>query len=187
MANQEKLSEKEQEEIVERASPPGEIVYHAVNREGEHELKRLWAVVLLTNLIGAFLFAWFMARSNTFDEHVRATFLELGQSAMQHSFTSLLLGGIVGGWLIALMIWLLPFAEAARIWVIIILAYVIGLGYLPHVIAGSVETFYLVADGALPFSACIGRYLLPVLIGNVIGGVALVAISAHTEFVEASQ
>ena len=40
MANQEKLSEKEQEEIVERASPPGEIVYHAVNREGEHELKR---------------------------------------------------------------------------------------------------------------------------------------------------
>jgi formate-nitrite transporter family protein len=271
MAETEMLSEKEQEEIIERASPPGEVVYHAVNREGEHELKRssselaisglaaglsmgfsmmtegllhaylpaapwrplvaklgysvgflivilgrqqlftkntltvilpllrekklgllanvgrLWAVVLVTNLIGAFVFAWFMARSNTFDENVRASFFELGHSAMQHSFATLLLGGIVAGWLIALMIWLLPFAEAARVWVIIILAYVIGVGNLPHVIAGSVETFYLVADGALPFWTCIGHYVVPVLIGNVIGGVALVGISAHTEFVEASE
>jgi formate-nitrite transporter family protein len=67
------------------------------------------------------------------------------------------------------------------------LAYVIGVGNLPHVIAGSVETFYLVADGALPFWTCIGHYVVPVLIGNVIGGVALVGISAHTEFVEASE
>jgi len=81
----------------------------------------------------------------------------------------------------------LPFAEAARIWVVIILSYVIGIGYLPRVIAGSVEAFYLVADGALPFSVCICRYVIPVLIGNVIGGVALVAIGAHTEFIEASE
>lgn len=83
------------------------------------------------------------------------------------------------------MVWLLPFAESARVWVIIILAYLVGLAELPHVIAGNVETFYLVATGALSFWACIGSYLIPTLIGNVIGGVALVAVGAHAEFFEA--
>ena len=36
--------------------------------------------------------------------------------------------GIFAGWLIALMVWLLPFAERARLWVIIILSYLICLG-----------------------------------------------------------
>jgi formate/nitrite transporter FocA (FNT family) len=32
--------EKKEEDIVERTAPPGDVVYHAVYREGEHELKR---------------------------------------------------------------------------------------------------------------------------------------------------
>ncbi len=95
--------------------------------------------------------------------------------------------GTVAGWLIALMVWLLPFAEAARLWVIIILAYIVGLADLPHVIAGSVETLYLVSTGALSFATYLGSYLIPALIGNVIGGVALVAVGAHAEFFEADE
>ncbi len=68
--------------------------------------------------------------------------------------------------------------------VIIILAYVVGVANLPHVIAGNVETFYLVSTGALSFGRCVTNYLLPTLIGNVIGGVALVAVGAHAEFYE---
>ncbi len=55
---------------------------------------------------------------------------------------------------------------------------------LPHVIAGNVESFYLVTTGALSFWNCLSGYLLPALIGNVIGGVALVAVGAHAEFAE---
>jgi formate/nitrite transporter FocA (FNT family) len=95
--------------------------------------------------------------------------------------------GIGAGWLIALMVWLLPFAESARIWVIIILAYLVGLAGFPHVIAGNVETFYLISLGALSLSKCFGGYLVPVLIGNIIGGVALVAVGAHAEFFEADE
>src|SRR4051812_5566121 len=37
--------QREQDEIEERKSPPGHIVYHAIHREGEHELKRSsWAL-----------------------------------------------------------------------------------------------------------------------------------------------
>jgi formate/nitrite transporter FocA (FNT family) len=95
--------------------------------------------------------------------------------------------GIVSGWLIALMVWLLPFAEAARLWVVIILAYLIGLAELPHVVAGSVEAFFLVSTGALAFWVALGSYVLPAFIGNVIGGVALVGVGAHAEFFEAEK
>lgn len=148
---------------------------------------RLWTIVLVMNLVGAFAFAWLAANSSVFSQDVRQIFTKIGEAAIQPSFGTLVLRGTFAGWLIALMVWLLPFAESARIWVIIILAYVVGLADLPHVIAGNVETFYLVSTGGLGFGQCLLSYLLPTLIGNVIGGVALVAVGAHAEFFEASE
>ena len=72
---------------------------------------------------------------------------KLGREAMSPEFSTVLLRGIFAGWLIALMVWLLPFAEVGRIWVIILITYVVSLGDFSHVIAGSVDTLYLVAMG----------------------------------------
>ena len=263
--------QKHEEEIIDRTSPPGEIVYEAVHAEGEHELKRsgaelalsgfaaglsmgfsmvaeallrvrlpeapwtplisklgysvgflivilgrqqlftkntltvilpllrekkvgmlrdvarLWALVLATNLFGAFIFAWFAAHSNAFSPEARTVFTSLGQAAVEPGFSAILVRSIVSGWLIALMVWLLPFAETARIWVIIIMAYVVGLADLPHIVAGSVETFYLVTTGALSIWNWVVEFFIPALIGNVIGGVALVAVGAHAEYFEAEK
>jgi len=148
---------------------------------------RLWGIVLAANLIGAFIFASLIEISNAFSPEVRNAFLVMGQSSMNAGFADILVRGIVSGWLIALMVWLLPFAESARIWVIILLAYVIGLADLPHVVAGSAEVFYLVTAGAVGFWVAMGAYVCPALVGNVIGGVALVAVGAHAEFVEADE
>jgi formate/nitrite transporter FocA (FNT family) len=82
------------------------------------------------------------------------------------------------------MVWLLPFAETARIWVVVIIAYLIGIAGFPHVIAGSVEAFYLACRGELSWLGCFGGCLAPTLVGNVIGGVALVAVGVHPEFGE---
>jgi formate/nitrite transporter FocA (FNT family) len=71
--------------------------------------------------------------------------------------------------------------------VVIILAYVVGIAELPHVVAGAVESFYLVTTGAVGFWHSIGSYVLPAFIGNVIGGAALVAFGAHAEFFEAEE
>lgn len=149
------------------------------------KLVRLWIIVLLANLAGAFAFAWFVADSNAFNDAMRNAFLDIGRAAIHVGWGTLLVRGIVAGWLIALMVWLLPFAESARIWVIIILAYVIGIAELPHVIAGSAEAFFVVTTGELSLWKCLSGYVSPVLIGNVIGGVALVAVGAHAEFIEA--
>ncbi len=73
------------------------------------------------------------------------------------------------------MVWLLPAAESARIWVILIITYIVALGGLAHIIAGSVDAFYLVATGEAGLGDYFGKFFVPTLIGNVLGGVTLVA------------
>ncbi len=79
------------------------------------------------------------------------------------------------------MVWLLPAAESTRLQVIIILTYLVGLGQFAHIIAGSVDAFYLVNLGKLTWLACIRSYINPTLIGNIIGGVSLVAVLNYAQ------
>jgi formate-nitrite transporter family protein len=139
---------------------------------------RLWLLVLVANLLGALAVAEVIAHTNVFAPEVRAVFAAIGNKALEPDFATLLLRGIFAGWLIALIVWLLPFAEVARVWVIILITYVVGIGEFSHVIAGSIETFTVAAMGQRGWSEVAG-YVLPTLIGNVIGGVLLVAILNH--------
>lgn len=144
---------------------------------------RLWIVVLIANLLGALIVALVAARTNAFDPHVREAFAEIGNKAMENGFATTLLRGIFAGWLIALMVWLLPFAETARVWVIIFIAYLVGLGQFSHIIAGAVETFTLAAMAQKPWLNVLGSYIVPTLIGNILGGVSLVATLNHAQVV----
>jgi formate-nitrite transporter family protein len=81
--------------------------------------------------------------------------------------------------LIALMVWLLPSAGSARLFVILLLTYVVALGHLSNIIAGSVEAAYAVLGGHASFGRYMIAFLLPTLIGNTIGGVSLVAFLNH--------
>jgi formate/nitrite transporter FocA (FNT family) len=144
---------------------------------------RLWVTVLAANLVGAFGFAWVSAHTEIFQPETRAAMAALGAEAMAPAAFTLFLRGIIAGWLIALMVWLLPFAETARVWVIVIITYVVGIAQLAHVIAGSVETLFLVVQSQQTLWAYVSRYLAPSLAGNIIGGVSLVAALAHAQFV----
>jgi formate/nitrite transporter FocA (FNT family) len=149
---------------------------------------RLWAVVLVANLVGAAVFAWVIAKTPAFDESAKQSFLDLGKEAMRHGPGTALLRGVFAGWLIALMVWLLPVAETARVAVIIIITYLVGLGQLTHVIAGSVETLYVVAaEGAKWWRPCVLHYILPTLAGNILGGVAFVAALNHAQVVSGEE
>jgi formate-nitrite transporter family protein len=147
------------------------------------KVARLWTVVLAANLVGAFAFAWVAARTGAFEPEVRTTLDVIAGEGTAQSFGLNLLRGVFAGWLIALMVWLLPAAESARIWVIILVTYVVGLGHFPHIIAGAVEAFYAGMNGLRGWGALAGNYALPTLIGNTIGGVTLVAVLAHAQIV----
>lgn len=148
---------------------------------------RLWAVVFAANIIGAFLFSGALARLPIVDPAVRDAANAIGAEAMSRGFLTVLLRGIFAGWLIAMMVWLLPFAESGRIWVILIITYVVGLAGFAHVIVGSAEVFALSWQGIESWSTALGRYVLPSLIGNTIGGVALVAAVAHVQYIEGTE
>ena len=50
---------------------------------------------------------------------------------------------------------------------------------LPHVVAGSAEAAYAVYIGHTDLVGYLTRFLLPTLLGNVFGGVVLVALLNH--------
>jgi formate/nitrite transporter FocA (FNT family) len=147
------------------------------------QVLRLWVVVLLANLVGACMFAWALASFDLFRPEVTNSFADIATAAVSVGWTTLLARGVVAGWLIALMVWMMPGADSSRAFIIVVMTYVVSLGNLPHGIAGSVDGFFLVAQGALTWRHMLGDYLTPVLIGNTIGGVSLVAFFNHAQVV----
>ncbi len=140
---------------------------------------RLWAIVLIANLIGTFLFAAMILPENLLRPEVYPVLREIALGTMEAPFWITLLRAVFAGWLIALMVWLLPSAGSARLLVVLLLTYVVALAHLSHIIAGSVEAAYAVLDGQATLGMYFMAFLLPTLIGNTIGGVSLVAFLNH--------
>lgn len=136
---------------------------------------RLWGVVLFANLLGAALVALVIIHTTVFEPKIVEEFIKIGKDAIEPGFTTHIVRGIFAGWLIALMVWMMPYAETAKVWVIILVTYLVAIGHFSHVIAGSVEMFTLAAYGEFSWWEVLIRYTLPTLIGNIIGGVVLVA------------
>lgn len=135
---------------------------------------RLWMVVLSANLLGTLAFAFALSATLIVDTH-QAALEAIALHALDGGFGNTLLRAVFAGWLIALMVWLLPVAETGRVMVIIIITYLVGIAGFPHIIAGSTEMFYALLTHATSPAVAIGQFFLPTLIGNTIGGVALVA------------
>jgi formate/nitrite transporter FocA (FNT family) len=142
---------------------------------------RVWLVVLIGNLIGAAIFALAAAWTTAFGAPLRGTFDELGVHALSHGTSTAFVKGVFGGWLIAMMIWLMPGAHHARIWVIGLIAWALAASELTHVVAGSLEALFAVFSGAASFNTYAFAYLLPVVLGNTLGGVLFVAILNHVQ------
>ena len=142
---------------------------------------RLWAVVLASNLLGTFLFALCIGKIRIFDPHVQQSLTEIGMGHLGSSFGIVMARAIVAGWLIALMVWLLPAAESARVSIIILVTYLVGIGGFNHVIAGSTTMFFLVVTNLISWKVYFLQFLFPTLLGNVIGGVSLVAALGHAQ------
>ena len=144
---------------------------------------RLWAVVLTANLVGTFLFALCIGKIRIFDAHTQETLNSIGVAHLGAGFGTVLMRAIFAGWLIALMVWLLPGAESSRIAIIIIITYLVGISGFNHVIAGSTTMFFLIVTKVITWKIYVAQFLIPTLLGNVIGGFALVAALGHAQVV----
>ena len=142
---------------------------------------RLWGAVLVTNLLGALIFALALSTLQVTDPEVHSSLAEISQKAMRASAGVTLLHAVYAGWLIALMVWMIPAAKPQELWVVVIMTYLVGLGGFAHIIAGATEVFYAGFRGLAGWGEVLLGYLLPTLAGNVLGGVTIVAALNHAQ------
>lgn len=148
---------------------------HEKSRSVFSNTMRLWGVVLCANFLGTFAFALALATTDIVDGAQVHALGAIAVHALDGGFGTTLVRAIGAGWLIALMVWLLPVADSGRVGVIIIITYLVGIAGFPHIIAGASEAFYALLTGMAPVSTVLVDFLIPTLIGNTLGGVALVA------------
>ena len=144
-------------------------------------LLRLWSVVLLGNLVGVALFAFGLLHMQQFDNATQHAFFSMGEELMHNSVLQMFTKGILAGWLIATMVWMLASAEHSRVLIIVLTTYLIAIGGFTHVIVGSAETLYLVFAGHLSFYDYVFQFALPTLAGNIVGGSLIFALISHAQ------
>jgi len=144
-------------------------------------LLRLWSVVLLGNLAGTLLVAWVMLELPIFDSKTDVAFLEVGRKVMENDVSQMFAKGIVSGWMIATMVWMIPSMEHAKIWIILMITYLMALGDFTHIVVGSVEVSYLVWAGDETWSSFWLEFALPTLAGNIIGGSFIFGLISHAQ------
>lgn len=142
---------------------------------------RLWAIVLAANLVGCLLFASFLTYSGALPANIAEAVHEVGTKLMASTPMEMFVKGIVSGWLIAALVWMLPSAEGTEIFVITLITYLIALGGFTHVVAGSAEALYLWLAGHESFARVSLGFFLPTLIGNVAGGTLLFAVLSYAQ------
>jgi formate/nitrite transporter FocA (FNT family) len=149
-------------------------------------LLRIWAIVLAGNLIGALIFSALAARTPLLNAPMQVALAHVANEGTSGGFAHVFYRAIFGGWLVALMAWLVAStrstgAQVLYIW--LTTAPIAAFGFR-HSIAGAVESFYLALIGAAPWSSMLGGFLVPAILGNVIGGVVLVATLNHGQVAE---
>jgi len=150
---------------------------------------RLWAIVLPANLIGALLCGLVVARTELLEPSVRASLFSVAERSMSGGFLLVFYKGIWAGWLVALMAWLVAstresLAQIALVWLTV--APIGALGF-KHSIVGAVEGFFSVFTQRMSLGGMLGSFEIPSLLGNVLGGVVLVALVNHGQVGESKK
>ncbi|MEG3089095.1 formate/nitrite transporter family protein [Sphingomonas sp. PB4P5] len=148
-------------------------------RRNVGRMLRLWAAVLVANMAGTFLVAVLMAHQLILSaDHLKAA-IELSRTALDHPPMEVLLLGMPAGFLVATIAWILPNARGGEFWIVVLITYAIAIGGFSHVVAGSGEAWLLALSGGTSFASAIGGFILPALLGNIIGGTGLFTVLAH--------
>lgn len=148
---------------------------------------RLWALVLAANITGTWAVSAVLAGTGLFPPEVKSAFSAISQHAIEASFGSTVLKGIFAGWIIALLVWLMPGAGGARSAVIVLLTWLVSVAGFAHVVAGSVDASFLVLTDQASMTDYLWRFFTPTLLGNILGGVALVAALNYGQVVNEVQ
>jgi formate-nitrite transporter family protein len=140
-------------------------------------LLRLWAAVFISNVVGALVFSLLAVRTPALKPEYATELIRLGQTALANSSGYIFWSGVIGGWLIALVAWIVSashwtIGQVVLVWM---LTFVVGLGHFAHCIATSGEILSAVVSGGASTSHYL-YWLLIATLGNIVGGTIIVSL-----------
>lgn len=138
----------------------------------------LWAIVLSANVVGAFAAATLFAHTSAIPADLIPAIESLSRHATGFAPLEAFQRAIPAGILVAAIVWMLPEADGAGFFVILVFTWMIAAGDFTHIVAGSVEMAFLMVQGMLPLSEALFSFFLPVLAGNILGGTLIFALLA---------
>ncbi|MDX1646965.1 MAG: formate/nitrite transporter family protein [Longimicrobiales bacterium] len=147
------------------------------------ELGRLWILVYLANLVGAAAFAAFAVLLGPRLGIVEVeAFRHIARALVDHDALTIFLSAVAAGWLVGLLSWLVSAARetVSQVVVVWIITFVMGFLGLHHCIVGSVEVLSGMFSGGGPSWSTFLHFLGWTTFGNVVGGVALVAMVKYS-------
>jgi len=146
---------------------------------------RLWAIVLAANLTGTLFAAVFCSFAPVLPNELLESMRSISRHSLnEHSWWEMVFDGVSSGFLMAAMVWMIPAAEMLKVYVIVLMTWLIAVGGFTHIVAGSMEAFLLLVAGDWSIGVLLWQFLVPVLIGNIIGGTALFAVLSYAQVKE---
>ncbi len=145
---------------------------------------RLWAVVLPSNVCGAFAFACLVSLTPALNPRFVAALSQLGLDALANPSPTVFWSGVMGGWIIALAAWLVSGSHSitGSVMVIWMLTFIVGMGNFAHCIATSGEILVSVLTHHAAWQAY-PRWFFPAVAGNICGGVGMVTLLEYGQVI----
>src|SRR5215471_6849789 len=147
-------------------------------------MMRLWAIVLAANLVGTMFAALFCTYTPVLPVQLYDSMVAISRDLLGFTWWEMVFRAVAAGFLMAAMVWLMPGAERTQFHVITLITWLIAVGGFTHIVAGSMEAYLLVLAGDWLWWQMIAQFMLPVLIGNVVGGTALFALLSYAQVME---
>ena len=145
---------------------------------------RLWATVLPANVLGALGFAAIASLTHALRPEVVQALSNLGLEAIHNPPATVFWSGVMGGWIIATVAWLVSGSHSitGSVMIIWVLTFVVGLGNFAHCIAASGEILTTVLVGKAPWTTY-PNWLLYAVAGNICGGVGMVTLLEYGQVI----
>ncbi len=141
-------------------------------------LFRHWLVVLAGNFTGGAIGAVVLAYGGVFSPEAATVAAELARKGVATPVTDLFFKGAFAGLIVAGVVWMNFAARdtVSRVLIVYLAFLAIPLGNLFHVVVSFTESVYLLLVGNLGIVTALSEFVIPVLLGNTIGGVLLVTV-----------
>ncbi len=162
------------------------------------KMLRNWVIVYIANFIGSFIIVWMVWKTGMFsagDNMLGAFTVKVAAGKVNMEFFQCMLSGILCNWLVCLAVWCATGADSTigkifsvffPIWMFVTGGFehsVANMYFIPAGILASSNTHFISLSGVsaealsnLTWKGMFLNNLLPVTIGNIIGGIIFVAL-----------